>query len=257
MAVAEGAPHLAHALAAGAGGDQPGIVKPDGQRHAAQPRAQVGAQWLFQRRALGGQHRQDDADPPDVLAVEVGPAPNKVQAARHPQRPPGVPRAQQDLGPEAEEGRPVQHRGQAALHPVPLDAGHAVAEADGELVGGQADGKQPAAGFLAPGGAPAAEQEMLGGPPVRKGRADARQPPAGGGVQRGHSVKCRGGKQRQQQEIGKFKQNGYLVFGRVYDRRPFAAGQARPLFHFIIRSRGCGRKCGAPGLTRPGGGAML
>ena len=85
------------------------------------------------------------------------------------------------------------------------------------------------------GSAPAAEQQVFPLPPVEKSGPQPVNTPARRGNQGSHPVKGCGGKQRQQQKIGKFKQKKFLVFVSVRGRRSPASSRYRWRISYIIR----------------------
>ena len=161
MAVPVGTPQYAHPLVGQIGRHDARKMQRQNHRHGRAAAVQIGFERAAQRHIFGSHHGHHNADPPDVLAVEIGPPGDKIERSGHPQLPPGIAGAQKNLEPEAQKGRPFQNRTEDALHPGPVFPGHAVAEHHRYLIGGQPRRKGRSAGAGAPAAAPAAEKQVL------------------------------------------------------------------------------------------------
>ena len=150
VAVAVSAAQSAHPLAGQVRGNDPGKVQCQHHRHGGTAAGKIDLQRAAQGNILGGKHRHHNADPPDVLAVEIDPAGNEIQRSASQQLPPGVAGAEQNLGTKAQEREPFQHGAHHALHPRPVLARHAVAEHYADLIRGQPGGKQNTAKLQSP-----------------------------------------------------------------------------------------------------------
>ncbi len=207
MAVAKRQPDFGHvALAGQIGGRRQQIagVQQHNQRDRRGADGEKRVERAAQIKVFGGQHGHDQPDPEDVVAVEMHPPRNEVERAGHRQLPPGVAGAEQDLGTPAEEGRPVERRGQHPLHPGPGVPRHAVAEGDADLVAAKADREQNLPGAQPRCRAPGAEQQVRRVPEPGQ-RAPAAAPAGRGRPQRQRRIHPRRQHQRQQQSIGKTK----------------------------------------------------